>query len=135
MRRVRFEWSGLAVDIWPAIPHANAIYAALAGARLRPLVLAHQLGRVSEETASRAIAEVFSEAVIAGSPSDELANLDGPGWVAWLLANPREFGLLRELAMDAATFEGGARVLEVGEVQHSAAPAAPGDPGGSAYGS
>lgn len=105
-RRLRFAFedepeaptNGLCIDFYPADPRVNCLFRAAMAAHVQPYMLAARVGRLSEDTATRALARAYAEGVISGSPSEELHCHSTAEWAEWLVANPREFEILREHA-------------------------------------
>ena len=110
IRRVRFAYlaGAPAIDVLPADPKANRIFAAALMAHVQPYALAARLGRLAEGTAERSLALAYAEGVVIGSPTSEL-QMDRHGWVSWLLAHPREFAILRSIAEDPEQWKGPSR--------------------------
>lgn len=107
VRRLRFDYIPVAIDILPADPKVNRIYAAAAMAHVQHLTLASQVGRLSEEVATRALAKAYAEGVIVGSPTPGYEEFDRTDWERWLNENPDEFSQLRSIAEVSENFESG----------------------------
>lgn len=107
MRRLRFDYIPIAIDILPADPKVNRIYAAAAMAHVQHLTLAAQLGRVSEDRAEQALAKAYAEGVVVGSPTPGYEHYERSDWERWLLAHRDEFAQLRSIAEVPENFESG----------------------------
>lgn len=104
LRRVELRYLGVEVDVYPAVLGMNPVYEAGIQEYLVPYQLAASVERLTEETAQRALAQLYAAAVIHGSPSITLAGLDREGWVSWLLENPDAFDDLRAVCEDPDNF-------------------------------
>jgi len=105
VRRIHFEYLGdVMVDI-VAADVSNPLFAVLGNAHIQPLTLAASVGRLSEERATAALASVYSQAVVMGSPSPGLEDQTTAEWEKWLLAHPIEFATIRSIAESPENFQ------------------------------
>lgn len=105
VRRLQFADLGdVCVNVVAADVHRNHLFALLAKAHLSPLTLAAELGRLTEETASRKLAHVYAQSVIVGSDTPELEHNTPAQWEEWLLAHPVEFAAMRAVCENPDCF-------------------------------
>ncbi len=101
---VRFEWSGLSVNIYPATSE-NGAYAHELQKAAHPHQLALTLDKLTEATALRIMVEAYAKTVIIGSPDKELSHFENEDWAGWLIAHPDEFDFLRHIAENPQDWE------------------------------
>ncbi len=105
IRIIRFEYlDNLEIELRPASPMLNAVFAAFAEFHLRPLEISSMLPddhprALTEERALDALRKVFAAAVTVGSPThEEFDGYQPREWYEWLLGHPDEFKSIQELA-------------------------------------
>lgn len=102
--RVVFEWSGLAIDIFPATAD-NAAFAEELEKQSRPHQLALSLDRMTERLARQILATTYAKTVIIGSPDKGFATFGVVEWTDWLLKHDDEFDMLQEIAQNPGDWE------------------------------
>jgi hypothetical protein len=93
--RAPFPEPHLSIDCWPPFVDWNLLFRAAFRSFVDPYQLAIQAGKVSEETATRVMAQAYSEGVAAGSPTEGYESMTGPDWCAFFLKHPDHFEELR----------------------------------------
>lgn len=129
LRRVCLEYVPVRIDIMPAIAELNPFYRAAAMAFVQPYSLSAALGRITEETATDALARAYAEGVISGSPDAPFTAYSTHEWYHWLIDHPAEFADLRSVAEMKSNFvegEDGGDVLAAQHPDESSQP--PSDP-------
>ncbi len=104
VRCINFEYLPARIHVLPADLETNLLFRLAAKTHLEPFKVAADLGRLSEETATRNLALAYAEGVIVGSPDDELTKLNQSGWFDWLMSHPDEFDHIRGICEFPANF-------------------------------
>lgn len=94
---VEFAWSGRSVEIKPAT-ETNVEFIAALQELYRPYQLADKADALSEQTATRILAEAYAQSVIVGSTSPDLHDMSPEEWAAWLIEHPDEFNAIQQVS-------------------------------------
>ncbi len=85
----------LELECLPPFPDLNLLFRVASHAILDPYRLAIELGKVTEETATRLYARLYAEAVIRASPTPGFEDMTRERWAEWLIEHPVHFTNLR----------------------------------------
>jgi hypothetical protein len=90
-----FDEPHVSIDCWPPFVDINIIFMAAFKSFVAPYQLAIDAGKVSDETATRVMAQAYAEGVIARSRTPGYEKFKGRDWLAFFLKHPDHFDELR----------------------------------------
>lgn len=101
IRRLRITFDdrpGEWVEVLPAVPKLNPLYALAAQSYVRPHALAIALGKYSEDDQERMLANAYATGAMIACQVEGSASWKPPEWVRYLLDDRARFAAIRQVA-------------------------------------